>query len=79
MAATIGLDSPTPRANLSGRDVSGTPGRFPMNEVPFYQTRAGRTFYEKTLPELVEQIRRLADAVERLEERIGTKRKGEEV
>lgn len=40
-----------------------------MSEPAFYQTRAGRTFYERTLPELVEQIRRLADAVERLSDR----------
>ncbi len=37
-----------------------------MNELEFYQTRAGRTYYEKTLPELVEQLRRLADAVDKL-------------
>ena len=37
-----------------------------MSDVEFYQTRAGRTYYEKTLSELVEQVRRLADAVERL-------------
>ena len=40
-----------------------------MSETAFYQTRAGRTFYEKTLPDLVMQIRRLADAVEKLTER----------
>lgn len=49
-----------------------------MNEPAFYQTRAGRTFYEKTLPELVEQIRRLADAVERLTEKVDTDSKGNE-
>ena len=37
-----------------------------MSDVEFYQTRAGRTYYEKTLPELVEQLRRLAEAMERL-------------
>jgi len=37
-----------------------------MSDVEFYQTRAGRTDYEKTLPELVEQLRRLAEAVEKL-------------
>ena len=37
-----------------------------MSDVEFYQTRAGRTYYEKTLPELVEQLRRLATAVEKL-------------
>ena len=39
-----------------------------MSETDFYNTRAGRTYYEKTLPELVEQLRRLAEAVERLVE-----------
>ena len=37
-----------------------------MSDVEFYKTRAGRTYYEKTLPELIEQIRRLADVVEKL-------------
>ena len=37
-----------------------------MSDVEFYQTRAGRTYYEKTLPELVEQLRRLAEAMEKL-------------
>lgn len=40
-----------------------------MNEVPFHQTRMGQRFYERTLPELVRQIERLADAVEALCER----------
>jgi hypothetical protein len=44
--------------------------RFFAYPVNFYQTRAGRTYYEKTLPELVEQVRRLADAVEQLVERL---------
>jgi hypothetical protein len=37
-----------------------------MSETEFYNTRAGRTYYDKTLPELVEQLRRLAEAVEKL-------------
>lgn len=37
-----------------------------MSDLEFYQTRAGRTYYEKTLPELVEQLRRLAEAMEKL-------------
>ena len=37
-----------------------------MSEVPFYLTRMGHTFYGHTLPELVKQITRLADALERL-------------
>ena len=40
-----------------------------MSELEFYQTRAGRQYYERTLPELVEQLRRLAAAVEKLVER----------
>jgi len=40
-----------------------------MSDTEFYNTRAGRTYYEKTLPELVEQLRRLAEAVEKLVER----------
>ncbi len=37
-----------------------------MSDLEFYQTRAGRTYYETTLPELVEQLRRLAAAMEKL-------------
>lgn len=32
-----------------------------MSHVPFYQTRAGRQFYEVTVPELVRQLTRLND------------------
>lgn len=43
-----------------------------MSEIPFYQTRMGRTYYEVTLPELVREIHRLNDnlalAAEMLEE-----------
>ena len=39
-----------------------------MSDVPFHATRMGQQFYERTLPELVRQITRLADAVERLTE-----------
>ena len=44
-----------------------------MTDLDFYQTRAGRQFYDHTLPELVAQVRRLADAVERLVERVEPK------
>ena len=37
-----------------------------MSDVPFYLTRMGARFYEHTLPELVRQITRLADALERI-------------
>ena len=37
-----------------------------MSDIPFHATRMGHTFYGHTLPELVKQITRLADALERL-------------
>ena len=37
-----------------------------MNETPFFQTRMGARFYEHTMPELVRQITRLNDLLERL-------------
>ena len=37
-----------------------------MNETPFYKTRMGNRFYEHTVPELVKQITRMADALERI-------------
>ena len=36
-----------------------------MNETPFYRTRMGQQFYERTIPELVKQIERLNDNLER--------------
>ena len=41
----------------------------------FHETRAGRTFYEHTLPELVRQLARLADGVERLIELLDREKK----
>ena len=38
----------------------------PMSEVPFYKTRMGRRFYESTMPDLVEQLKRLNEVLERL-------------
>ena len=32
-----------------------------MGDVPFYQTKIGRRYYEVTMPELVRQITRLND------------------
>ena len=32
----------------------------------FFETRMGHRFYESTLPELVRQVSRLADALERM-------------
>ena len=37
----------------------------------FYRTRMGQTFYERTLPELVRQVTRLNDLLERLVDRLG--------
>jgi len=40
-----------------------------MSETPFYKTRMGSIFYDKTMPELVKQLTRLNDILERLVER----------
>ena len=44
-----------------------------MNEIQFFQTRMGKTYYEVTLPNLVREIHRLNDmlalAVELMEEK----------
>ncbi len=37
-----------------------------MSETRFFQTRMGHTFYEHTVPELVRQLERLNDLLERL-------------
>lgn len=37
--------------------------------VEFYQTRAGRTFYESTMPALVAELSRLNDLLAKLVER----------
>ena len=37
-----------------------------MNETPFYKTRMGQRFYERTVPELVKQLERLNEILERL-------------
>jgi hypothetical protein len=37
-----------------------------MEQVPFHQTRMGQQFYERTLPELVRQVERLNEVLERL-------------
>ena len=42
-----------------------------MSEVPFYQTRAGRIFYEVQVPKLIEVLERLSVAVEKLVEQQG--------
>ena len=40
-----------------------------MNETPFFKTRMGHRFYESTMPNLVEQITRLNELLERLVEK----------
>ena len=47
-----------------------------MSEVPFYQTRAGRIFYEVHVPKLIEVLERLAAAVEKLVEQGETDTEG---
>ena len=37
-----------------------------MNEMPFFKTRMGQVFYERTMPELVKQIARLNELLEQL-------------
>ncbi len=37
-----------------------------MSEPQFFQTRMGQRFYEHTMPELVRQVTRLNDLLERL-------------
>ena len=40
-----------------------------MNETPFFKTRMGQRFYEQTMPELVKQLGRLTEILERLVDR----------
>ena len=37
-----------------------------MNETPFFKTRMGHTYYEHTVPELVRQLARLNELLERM-------------
>ena len=37
-----------------------------MSDVQFYQTRMGRTFYEHTMPELVREIKKLNELLQKL-------------
>lgn len=41
-----------------------------MGDGDFFRTRMGHTYYEHTLPELVRQLTRLNDLLERLIERV---------
>jgi len=40
-----------------------------MSDIPFYRTRMGQRFYEHTVPELVRQIARVGDLLEKLVDR----------
>ena len=42
-----------------------------MSETPFFKTRMGHQFYERTMPELVKQLERLNELLERLTKRLG--------
>ena len=37
-----------------------------MSETPFFKTRMGQQFYERTMPALVKQIERLNELLEQL-------------
>ncbi len=37
-----------------------------MSETPFFKTRMGHQFYERTMPALVKQLERLNDNLDRL-------------
>lgn len=39
-----------------------------MSEVPFHATVQGRRYYEHSLPELIRQLKRIGDGLERLVE-----------
>ena len=41
-----------------------------MSEVPFFKTRMGNTFYEHTMPDLVQQLTRLNDLLDKIVERL---------
>ena len=49
-----------------------------MSQLEFYQTRAGRSYYEHTLPELIRQLERLNENLEKLlQRRAGRKEKAD--
>ncbi len=37
-----------------------------MSETPFFKTRMGQQFYDRTMPALVKQLERLNELLERL-------------
>ena len=48
-----------------------------MSETPFFKTRMGHKFYEHTVPELVRQITRMNDLLERMLDRLDDPRRGD--
>ena len=44
-----------------------------MSDVPFYQTKVGRLYYDVTVPELVRQLHRLNDLLALLVELVETR------
>lgn len=40
-----------------------------MTQIQFHETRAGAEFYRRTMPELVKQLTRIADALAKVVER----------
>ena len=44
-----------------------------MSDVPFHATRMGQRYYERTLPELVRQLERLNEVLEKMVEARGGK------
>ncbi len=40
-----------------------------MSETPFFKTRMGHQFYDRTMPALVKQLERLNDNLDRLVDR----------
>lgn len=40
-----------------------------MSDIPFHQTPMGRDFFDRTMPELVKQLARIAALLEKLAER----------
>ncbi len=40
-----------------------------MEDVPFFKTRMGHQFYERTMPALVKQLEQLNELLERLVDR----------
>ena len=46
-----------------------------MSDIPFHQIPMGRDFFDRTMPELVKQLARIAALLEKLAERQGEDRR----